>query len=438
MLGPPRIHQVAAARRGRAVATPATRAAVSGASGSASRTPSCRDTSPASRRTSARSPSSSGPIPVCAGLTTATRRPSESCTAASAAVTTVLPTSVSVPVTTTTVTAGPSSTPTARASSSSSSCAWAVSRSREMPSGVEGGRKQPMRTPFAGGLLDRGHRLERAGHRDRQHRAGRRLDAAGVGQHGGDLVDPRDPMRLVLDDPQRGERTAGRRGSEAGVVDERAGAVDEVLADGRGGQHGASLGAQRLAQGQGGRRRRGARPARRRAAARARRAPATPRACASSATSTASAGGAHLGRARPPGRRHPAPSRSSRPAPAPARCVRAASAASTAATSLWGTTCDAGAAEPAGVDHRGVHVGVGDDEGVGVGQRGHGREVGVVAGREHQRRRETGERGERLLELLVDGQRAGDQAGGAGPGAVLLRPRRRHPRRPRGWRARPR
>ncbi len=92
-----------------------------------------------------------------------------------------------------------------------------------------------------------------------------------------------------------------------------------------------------------------------------------------------------------------------------------------------------GPAEPAGVDHRGVHVGVGDDQGVGVGQGGDGREVGVVAGREHQRGREPGERGQRLLELLVEAQRAGDQARGARAGAVLLGRRDRaldHPRVP--------
>ena len=58
--------------------------------------------------------------------------------------------------------------------------------------------------------------------------------------------------------------------------------------------------------------------------------------------------------------------------------------------------------EPAGVDHRGVDMRVRDDERVGVGQRLDDGEVGVIAGRERQRGRETGERGHFPLEFGVD------------------------------------
>jgi hypothetical protein len=79
-----------------------------------------------------------------------------------------------------------------------------------------------------------------------------------------------------------------------------------------------------------------------------------------------------------------------------------------------------GAREPAGVDHRGVDVRVGDDERVPVGQRLDDGKVGVVARGEGERARETGERGHRLLEFGMDGQRPRHQPRGAGPGAVRL------------------
>ncbi len=57
---------------------------------------------PVSRSTSAMSPGSPGATPVCVGLYAVTRSPAARAVATTAAVTTVLPTSVSVPVTTTT------------------------------------------------------------------------------------------------------------------------------------------------------------------------------------------------------------------------------------------------------------------------------------------------------------------------------------------------
>ncbi len=83
--------------------TPSRRAAASGESGSRSRTSSWVTTSsPTRRRTSSTSPGSPGARPVWAGFTTATSLPRSRTTAARAAVTTVLPTSVPVPVTSTT------------------------------------------------------------------------------------------------------------------------------------------------------------------------------------------------------------------------------------------------------------------------------------------------------------------------------------------------
>ena len=65
-------------------------------------------------------------------------------------------------------------------------------------------------------------------------------------------------------------------------------------------------------------------------------------------------------------------------------------------------------------------MGIGDDERVGIGQGGDRGEVRGIPGGQDQPGRRTGERGEGGFELGVDGQRAGDQAGGAGPAAVGL------------------
>ena len=77
---------------------PATRAAVSGASGSGSRRTSSTRRTPDRRAASWASPGSPGPSPVWIGLQIPTSRPSDRPWAASAAVATVLPTSVPVPV----------------------------------------------------------------------------------------------------------------------------------------------------------------------------------------------------------------------------------------------------------------------------------------------------------------------------------------------------
>src|SRR6478752_8885427 len=81
--------------------TPSSAAAGLGAMGARRRTPSTVAT-PVRRSTSAMSPGSPGATPVCVGLYAVTLRPAARAVATTAAVTTVLPTSVSVPVTTTT------------------------------------------------------------------------------------------------------------------------------------------------------------------------------------------------------------------------------------------------------------------------------------------------------------------------------------------------
>ena len=134
------------APRRTAARTPASRAAVSGASGSGRRTNSVTS-QPASRRTSSTSPTSPGSTPVCTGLTTITvpeapsgqRRRRDRLAHAGpgagddedhrCASTTLDRTSV------------------ARAQASAGTPALVVIRSREMPSGTDGGRKQPTRTP---------------------------------------------------------------------------------------------------------------------------------------------------------------------------------------------------------------------------------------------------------------------------------------------------
>ena len=69
-----------------------------------------------------------------------------------------------------------------------------------------------------------------------------------------------------------------------------------------------------------------------------------------------------------------------------------------------------GAREADRVDERGVHVGVGDDEGVAVGERRDDAEVGVVAGREDQGRGLPQVGGDLALEVGVQVERTGDQA----------------------------
>ena len=205
-------------------------------------------------------PSRAGPLPAASRTT--------------AAVTTVLPTSVSVPVTTMTrgraaarggddgCPAWPSSrrgpavlgghvamSCAAAATSSGERSARAVTRSREMPSGTLGGRKQPTSTPRcrqreAGGDRGLGRRPSGATGRRRRPdrwRASRRSPRRGARTRAASAGSRRD-------DVCRGT-CRGRGGrSEPGVEDEAAGGVDEVLAHRGRCEHGPALRAERLAQ----------------------------------------------------------------------------------------------------------------------------------------------------------------------------------------------
>ncbi len=127
-----------------------------------------------------------------------------------------------------------------------------VIRSREIPSGTDGGRKQPTRT--------------------RSSRAAAWAATATCG----DGIGTESTAPLGVVDAERAGRAAatrsvitpgsvgcsrstssaasapGRRGGrEAGVEDERPGPVDQVLDDGGGAEHRAALGAERLGQGRG-------------------------------------------------------------------------------------------------------------------------------------------------------------------------------------------
>ena len=124
----------------------------------------------------------------------------------------------------------------ARSRSSSVWSAWAVRRSRDEPSGVDGGRKHPIRMPCAAGLLDGVDRLERSGHRHRHHRARGGRDTAGGREARGVGVQPGDELGVLAQDLDRRQRGPGRGRREPGVVDEGARGVDEVLADDGGGE----------------------------------------------------------------------------------------------------------------------------------------------------------------------------------------------------------
>jgi hypothetical protein len=76
-----------------------------------------------------------------------------------------------------------------------------------------------------------GQRLARPGHGHRQDRAGGRGDAHGAGQQRGVAAHRDGQFRSGLEDPQRRQRAASGGRRESGVVDERPGPVDQVMAD---------------------------------------------------------------------------------------------------------------------------------------------------------------------------------------------------------------
>ena len=261
-------------------------------------------------------------------------------------------------------------------------------RSREMPSGTDGGRKQPTRRPPS----------------TQAARAASATCGDGIGTEstapaGSSVTPSARPSRgvrrctsaasagLLAQHPQGRQRGAGRGGREAGVEDERPGGVDQVLDERGGAEHRAALGAERLRQGRGDHHVAAARRGRPRRPGPRRPRRARPRPCASSTTSSAPCARAGRGELEPAARRRRARSRPTRPAPAPAVSGR----------------------RPAPLDRGHVVVRRPRPRGArraarrrparrGCGRRRRSgasrstsavttREVGVVAGREHQRGR---------------------------------------------------
>ena len=139
--------------------------------------------------TSDSSPDPSGGMPVWAGFSTATRRPAPVAAAAIAAVTIVLPTPVSVPVdhapdhgaAVARVMHGQVADDDVAGRARSRRGArpvLMVRRSRDSPSGVDGGRKQPTATPRSRQAAAQATHLVRPGRPHREHAAGRRPDAS--------------------------------------------------------------------------------------------------------------------------------------------------------------------------------------------------------------------------------------------------------------------
>src|SRR3954454_2729771 len=90
-----------------------------------------------------------------------------------------------------------------------------------------------------------------AGHGDRDDWTRRDGDVEGVGQAGGGGVDGGGAVRLGLEDAQGGQGSGGGGGGQAGVVDEGAGAVDQVVSEHLRAKDYAALGGQGLGQGHG-------------------------------------------------------------------------------------------------------------------------------------------------------------------------------------------
>ena len=278
--------------------------------------------------------------------------------------------------------------PSQRVSSSASvRPASAVIRSREMPSGTDGGRKQPTRTPSSRGRGLRRERLARAGIGTDSTAPAGGVDAERAGRA------RRDPARarrgqLGLGAQRRRARPAPRRPrrGEAGVEDERPRAVDQVLDHGGAAEHRAALAAERLGQ-RGGDDDVGRAGEAGSCDQAAPAVPATPSPCASS-TSRIASYAAHtrgqLGQRRRVAEhgvdrldQHQRP-RLGALAPAPV---------ATAATSLCGTTAPRPASSRQASTSEACTCASETSRRVAVGQRGDRREVGVVAGGEHQRGR---------------------------------------------------
>src|SRR6478735_3604884 len=288
---------------------PSSAAAGLGAMGARRRTPSTAAT-PVRRCTSAMSPGSPGATPVCVGLYAVTLSPAARAVATRAAVTTVLPTSVSVPVTRTTRgrcasvivavrwdgpewrvrcrwlhTLGGRDRREATDGGGSVPCPWPLDGSgvgspavnRGCPGHESGGLVEVVagqvgtgrdteaghavghaRWPEAADEDTLGAQVEGRGdgalgrrHRQRLDGSGRLVDATDRRDGAGVGADRGRQARVVRDQARGGAGCGGRRGGEPGVEDEAARGVDEVVAHRGPAEHGTALGSQRLRQGQG-------------------------------------------------------------------------------------------------------------------------------------------------------------------------------------------
>ena len=286
---------------------------------------------------------------------------------------------------------------TARSICASVRSARAVSRSREMPSGTDGGRKQPTASPPARQSAAQRTAASGEGARTETTAASGRtaVSPAAVSRPCSAAATAR--ARAARSGSRRSSRSARQRGAggggrESGVEDEGTGRVDQVVDDPGRAEHRAALAAEGLGEGDAWRRRR--------------RAPASPAAC---------------GAPRPPSPSTPSPwaSSTSRAAPRCAAGLGECGQRGGVAVDREDRVGHGERPRPSWPSERlahGLRVGVRDDRGRGRGrggsrrsseawlpasetisepcggERGDGGEVRRVAGGEDQRRLEAAER----------------------------------------------
>ena len=237
-----------------------------------------------------------------------------------------------------------------------SATARAVRRSRDVPAGTVGGRKQPTRTPasrqaVAAATATSGSPRITDTTADCGTSATSHMSASSRAR----LMHGLGPPRLVGQHPQGGQRRTDRGRRQSGVEDERAGGVDQVVTHGRRAEHHAALAAQRLRQrrrhdhvGRTGQADLVQQPPAARRRARPGRAPrrraAAPDACRQTSCSRRSGASA------------PSVENTESVMTSARSSSRAASAASTASTSLCGVTTTRARDSRQRVDQRGVRV----------------------------------------------------------------------------------
>lgn len=271
--------------------------------------------------------------------------------------------------------------------------------------------------PPRAGALDGGERLVRPGRRHAEDRARGRGHAHRVREHPHDVSQPTGSPGLRAERGERPERGTGGGGREPRVVDERPGRVDEVMAHEGVGEHRTSL--CRKGFRQGGRDDDVGAPRESEGRDEPLAAPSDDADTVGLVDEQGCTGG--LDHGHEVGERggvaedavdgldddeHP-------------RGAGRGDELGDVGDVVVARDDDASAREAGGVDEGGVDVGVGHDGRAGVGEGGDGREVGVVARGQHERRCRPGQRRELGLQALVDRQGAADQPRRPGPAAVL-------------------